>query len=519
MTRPGARRAGLALLAGVLLYGGHPPIGLAAAGFVALVPLVALSRELARDGVRARVAFGYGFLAGATFFGPLLYWLIPFGYAAFGLLTLVQSAYLGVVTALLTAYGERRGRAAVTVAIWVGLEALRGVWPFGGLAWGGLAYTQADGGLALGVARTLGAAGISAVLATVAVAVEEAIRGAATGWAAAREEAVPADAVFRRIRTPLLTVLGVLAVAVLLAGSPPAPTGRTTSFGIVQAGDTRATSAAGVTRIDTGRIVRVAELMVEATAALADDPPDVVIWPENALDGDIRQPRWAEVEAMLEAGVDLVDPAPILAGESIDGTEPATRFNAMTVFTADGIGESYRKRRPVPFGEYVPLRSWLDWFPPLEQIPSDVVPGDGPQVVHVGGAAVGNVICFENTFGHLVRDQVHAGADVLVVSTNNSSFGDTPMSSQHIAFSQVRAVETGRWVVHAGISGISGFVDPEGVVHQRTELFERATPVMDVPLVEGRTPAMRIGDAVAWLAGAVAVLGLAAVVVDRRRAG
>lgn len=431
---------------------------------------------------------------------------------------MVQALFVALYVAVLSAWGERRGRAAVAVLAWVALEALRGSRPLGGFGWGALSVTQADGGLVLGVARTLGAAGITLVLATVAVAIEEAVRVAWTSIAAARDTEIPADTVFRAIQPALLTVLGVLTVAVLLSGEAPAPTDRTTSFGIVQAGDTRGTSAAGVNRQDTGRIVRVAELMLEATRPFADDPPDVVVWPENALDADVRTPDGATVADLLDQALDLVAPSPILGGDIEEGPRPGTRYNNLTVFTTDGIGPSYTKRQPVPFAEYVPARAALDWFPPLQQIPSDVLQGTGPQVLSVGGAEVGGVICFENGFGRLVRDQVLAGADVLVVATNNSSFGVSAMSAQHIALSQVRAVETGRWVVHAGISGISGFVSPDGVISQRTDLFEPASPRMDVPLIDGLTPAMRLGDAVPLTAQVLLVVALVVLLVARLRA-
>jgi apolipoprotein N-acyltransferase len=187
----------------------------------------------------------------------------------------------------------------------------------------------------------------------------------------------------------------------------------------------------------------------------------------------------------------------------------------MTVFTQDAIGDSYHKRHPVPFGEYVPARSLIGGLAPLQQIPTDVVAGRGPQVLDVGGARVGGVICFENTYARLARDQVRAGADVLVVSTNNSSFGDTAMSAQHLAFSQLRAVETGRWVVHAGISGISGFISPDGEVVQRTDLFRPDAIRMDVPLIDGLTPAVRLGDAVIGTCWALLLLALAALARDR----
>jgi apolipoprotein N-acyltransferase len=88
--------------------------------------------------------------------------------------------------------------------------------------------------------------------------------------------------------------------------------------------------------------------------------------------------------------VPLVDEAAaasglLLSGASLDGPDPATeRLIAALVFE-DGFEEvdRYVKRRLVPFGEFVPLRPLLDWFPPLEQIPRDAVPGEGPQAVTV----------------------------------------------------------------------------------------------------------------------------------------
>lgn len=489
---------------GLLLWMANPPIGLGVLGLLAVAPLVALARELADAGAGSWRTFAWGVLAGLVAFLPMLYWLIPFGYVPYLLLSSIQALFVGLYVLLLRGWGERRGRAAIAVVAWVGIEVLRGGWPLGGFGWGVLAYTQADGGLLLGAARTVGTYGLSALLVTIAVAVEEIVRGVLRELPTARATSVPADAVFARIRTPLLTVVGTLVLGVLIAAEPPPTTGRTIDVGIAQAGETRYSSAAGVNRIDDERIEAVADLMVEATRPFAENPPDLLVWPENSLDRDVRTERGAAVRERLDAALALISPAPILAGETAVGPRPGTLHNQMTVFTADGPQQSYVKRRPVPFGEYVPARGLLEWFPPLEQIPNDVLAAEGPQLIDVVGGRIGGVICFENTFPSLAIDQVRAGAEVLVVSTNNSSFGDTPMSRQHVAFSRVRAVETGRWIVHAGISGISAFVDPDGGVHQQTALFEPAAPRMEVPLVDEETVAVRVSGALA----AVSLLGL-----------
>src|SRR5207249_1902553 len=123
-------------------------------------------------------------------------------------------------------------------------------------------------------------------------------------------------------------------------------------------------------------------------------------------------------------------------------------------------------------------------------------------------------ICFENTFASLDRRLVADGARFLVVSTNNASYGRTAASRQHLIMSRLRAVENGRWVVHAAVSGISAFIDPEGRVHRPTRLFQLVTDRFTIRESSARTLYTRLGDWFPWASGAL-VLGL--ILVPRRR--
>jgi apolipoprotein N-acyltransferase len=153
----------------------------------------------------------------------------------------------------------------------------------------------------------------------------------------------------------------------------------------------------------------------------------------------------------------------------------------------------------VPFGEYIPARAALDWFPPLEQVPRDAHPGGTghsscrrhPQV------RLAVIICFETLFSDIWRTNILAGEDPaqLVLSmTNDASFRDTAEPAQHLAQARLRAVETGRWVVHASIAGSSAFVDPDGHAHDVTPLFEVDSIRRDLPLAAGPTPYLVTGD-------------------------
>jgi len=482
---------------------------LAAAGWVAVAPLLLLGRSLAASSSRRPVAAGagWGLLAGLVAFLPLLAWISRFGLLPWLLLSFVQALSIAAFVAGVAAWGARRGWSAWAVVLWVALEAVRSAVPLGGFPWALLGLTQSAGSPLLGFARVAGVLGVSGALVAVSTTLVAA-----------------AEAAARRPRSALRPLLGgaVVVAVVWLAGTVaprPAETGDTVDIAGVQGYDVAL--APSIDRNDVARVRDVAEQQLAETVRMATDagePPEVTVWPENSLDTD---PRTApQVQALVDEALDVLDGGRLLANALLAGPTPQTYVNALVAFTVDGdVGQVYAKRRLVPFGEYVPLRSVFGGFGPLRAITADGVPGEGPVVFELAGARIGPVTCFESIFTDVVRSQVRAGAQVLVVSTNNSSFGRSPASAQHLQASQLRAVETGRWVLHAGISGVSGVVDPSGRVSQRTELFEPTTVRADLPLVEGETLHTRLGWAVAPLSVALALAGVAVLTVRRLRSG
>jgi apolipoprotein N-acyltransferase len=174
-----------------------------------------------------------------------------------------------------------------------------------------------------------------------------------------------------------------------------------------------------------------------------------------------------------------------------------------------------RQRRLVPFGEYIPFRSLLEGrVGAIDRVPRDFEPGHTPGLFDVAGHRIATIICFESAFGYQVRPLVHAGAQVIVVSTNNRSYERSANSAQHVAIGQMRAAETGRPLVQAASSGISAVIDADGRVTTRTGLFERRLLEATVTATTGETPYVRYGE---WAIGLCAIILLGAVVVAVRR--
>ena len=168
----------------------------------------------------------------------------------------------------------------------------------------------------------------------------------------------------------------------------------------------------------------------------------------------------------------------------------------------------YDKQHPVPFGEYVPLRGLFSFIPQLDQVPRDMIPGSGPVVFPLPNGVLGSVISFEGAFSRHIRDGAQAGSELMVVATNESSYGpDAPASDQLIEMARVNAAAIGQDLILAAITGKSTFITAEGNVGEKTELLEERVIYGDLQFrTAGPTLYTRIGD---WMV-VVAIAGAAA---------
>lgn len=510
----------LAVAGGLLMWLAFPPndlVVLAPVGVAALT--LALHGRVpglrrAPDGVRgtARTGAWLGFLGGAAFFIPVLTGIVKIGPDAWILLSLVEAAYLAPMGAGIALAARLPGWPVWAAGLWVAQEAARGRVPFGGFPWARLAFSQTSTPLTP-YAAVAGAPLVTFLTALIggllAYAVLAALRARARAAAAAGEGNGGGA---RRALAPAASVAAPLAVAGAIVGGGaliPTPTG----------GDpvTVAVVQGNVPRLGLdfqGQRRAVLDNHVEATHELARRVragevarPELVVWPENSSDLDpYREP---DARAAIDGAVKAIG-VPVLVGAltaTPDGEKVENRGIVWDPRT--GPGDHYVKRHPVPFGEYVPFRDVLTRFiDRLDQIPRDFVHGTRSGVMRLGPVTVGDVICFEVAYDQEVRDV--AAGQLLVVQTNNATYGHTSLPPQQIAMSRLRAVEHGRTILVAATSGISAIVAPDGRMIDRSAEFVRDLQVATVPARTATTPSDRMGAAPEWAMAALGVLAACA---------
>jgi len=135
----------------------------------------------------------------------------------------------------------------------------------------------------------------------------------------------------------------------------------------------------------------------------------------------------------------------------------------------------YDKNALVPFGEYIPARSWLPFMSHVKALVGDITPGAGITLGEAAGAKIGTLICFETTRPELARQMRSEGASVLVQLSNEAWFGPTSAPRQMLTSAIFRAVENNIELIRSANSGVSARIDRYGIVRGETPMFETAT--------------------------------------------
>lgn len=378
---------------------------------------------------------------------------------------------------------------AVLPALWVLLEWIRG-WFLSGFPWLDLGYSQIEGPLA-GLAPVLGVYGLSAATAVSAGLLVQALGG--------------------RVRCAVcLVALFLLWAGVWALGriAWAEPEGAPLRVALVQ----------GNVALDQKWSPRHRGEIIQryARLTLEQQDVDVVVWPEAALPATRDQlqddflPLLEQVAAQRR--MELI--IGVLEQEQVD--DRRVYYNSvLAIGPHPGV---YRKHHLVPFGEFLPLPSWLRWLPDYLHIPmSDFSPGAAVQPgLQVAGHTAGISICYEDAFGRQVRRSLPA-ATFLVNVSEDAWYGDSWAPHQHQQMARMRALENARPMLRATNTGITAIIDHRGVELARAGQFQVAVLRGQIQPMRGVTPYARFGNVPVIVAALLALVPATVRLLRRRR--
>jgi apolipoprotein N-acyltransferase len=500
-----------ALPVGILFTLSFAPFDYSSLALIALAILFASWRN-----VSAKRAALRGYLFGLGAFGSGVSWVYismhDFGgasalgsslltglFAGFWALFPALSGYLSVKMIPLNKGVVRIIGAPV---VWILIEYFRGYWVLNGFPWLHIAYSQLETPLA-GYIAIVGVYGTGFILAlTASVAVEIVC---ATAWAAILLPSIydvnarPALRVMQavehcggelvrpeRLKPPLQLIMVLAALwgtgGLLKNVTWTHEIGQPIRMSMIQGNISQDQKWRPENR--TNILTKYKKITEEHWDS------QVVIWPETAIPAYLDQVQETFLtplgnDAKLH-NTDLIVSVPVHDNAN-------QKYNAViTIGKDEGI---YHKTHLLPFGEYLPLQPLSGFVLNMINIRlGNFTAGAFSQpLLKAGGYPFITLICYEDVFGDLsIRGLPDAA--YLVNVTNDGWFGNSIEPHQHMQMARMRAIETGRFLLRATNTGMTGIVSPQGEIVSQAPLFQETALTGTITPMGGMTPYAKWGD-------------------------
>ena len=212
---------------------------------------------------------------------------------------------------------------------------------------------------------------------------------------------------------------------------------------------------------------------------------DLILWPETAIPAFSYQVQASVLDPLAHEakryGTDVLIGIPVL--------EPETDRYYNALLSLGSSPGRYAKRHLVPFGEFLPLRPWLEFLLQVLEIPlSDFSPGSQNQaLLKAAGFPLAATICYEDAFARDALVGLPQAAYMVNVS-NDAWFGDSIAPHQHLQMARMRALEGGRYLLRATNTGLTAVIGPHGEVIAQAPAFVATALTASVVPLAGATP-------------------------------
>ncbi len=429
------------ILSGVLLAAAFNNSSLWIFSWFAFVPIFLALENKSRK--QTALLF---FIAGIAFWSCAIYWLVNVTLAGTILLILYLAVYFGIF-GLIIRHPTKSSSFSTVLFIpsaWVLLEYARSHL-LTGFPWAILGYSQYLNLAVIQIADITGVWGVSFLIMLVNVATVEII------WLK---------------REDLITRLKITVIFVVIIFSLILSYGYYHLSSINITDSSRRNFRISVVQPNIPQELKwnlrarafVMQKYFELTNEAVKEEPALVIWPEAALPVVLEDEP--EYYLSLQDYVRIIQ-KPLLFGAVT--SRKGLYYNSAILLSEKGVlSKKYNKLHLVPFGEFIPFRSFLKFLDTIAPI-GDITRGND-YTIFDSPAGFGVLICFEDVFPELARSFVSRGAKFLVNITNDAWFGKTPEAYQHLAASVFRAVENRVYLARAANTGVSAFISSSGEI-------------------------------------------------------
>ena len=496
-------------------------------GFLAWIALIPLLFSLYYCTKIER--FLLGFLTGFIFFGGQMYWELYVTPIAWICLTLLCSIYFSILCYFLHILLKKTkswARLILIPSFWVIFEFFWSLTPLA-FGWGILGYSQHYFLPLLQITRITGIYGVSFLIVFFNVSLFESLQlfkiNNFKNFANLIEHLVR---LFRKKRwlpysLKYLFSAIILIILIIIYGFSPFLNNNPKNLFFKNLNEIKISliqpNISQSIKISSYHKDYILETLEKLSIEALKNNPDLIVFPESAVpllfleeDESNTSYMWikellADIKTNLLTGIFTKD-------------KEGNFHNSVIIFDKDGkIIDIYEKIHPIPFGEFIPARRFINNIGPLRFIyensplrilKEDVIAGKKFTIFPIFQGKIGSVICFESALGQIPQRLRHKGAQILFVVTNDGWFRDSIELEQHFYMGRVRAVENGVYFIQCANTGISGVFAPNGIILESTNKNEACTLSTSVYFIPGQTIYSKYGDVFSYLCFLIFLLWL-----------
>ena len=213
------------------------------------------------------------------------------------------------------------------------------------------------------------------------------------------------------------------------------------------------------------------------------DKKTLFVWPEGVFSGysyneilifrDLISKNFSK-NHLIVFGVNKLDP------------KSGQYFNSMIAANNNlEIIKIYNKRKLVPFGEFLPFESLLNYFG-LKKITEghgSFIRGNRDSNILIDQLNILPLICYEVIFTDLVQKS-DINSNLIINISEDGWFGDTIGPDQHFAKSIFRAIENNTFFLRSANKGLSAIIDNKGNIIKQLNRNEAGNIEFEVPLIK-----------------------------------
>lgn len=174
-------------------------------------------------------------------------------------------------------------------------------------------------------------------------------------------------------------------------------------------------------------------------------------------------------------------------------------FNSAILIEPGKSKENYQRYNKIklvigsermPYQEHLPfLKNLIRWSVGIGSFQTgiDTTIFTIPLNNRTGNALFNVAICYESIYPDFFAEFIDKGAEFSVVITNDGWWGKLFGTYQHNQYAVLRAIENRRYIIRCANTGISGIINPEGIISSKTDINKEAIFVSEIYLLKEKT--------------------------------